>query len=229
MVNSNLTLRLRAFAMTALLAAALSGCGQTGDWIKGRITSSPDEGEILGAPEIEVYIAELGRIAGGDPAAQAEIYADAAAAAELTPSPSTNLRFGLVLAIPGHPESNPEQAQSVLREVLTQTLLLTPAEISLATIHLNNVERQIIANSEARRLRASTSRAAQTQEQALGQRLATVEAENRQLRGDLEEAEQKQLDKRLAAHEKKNPVPRIERRQHSLRTGATSTVSPSMT
>lgn len=191
MVNSNLTLRLREFAMTALVAAALSGCGQTGDWIKGRITSSTDEGEILGAPEIEIYIAELGRIAGGDPAAQAEIFADASAAAQLTPSPSTNLRFGLVLAIPGHPESNPEQAQSVLREVLTQTILLTPAEISLATIHLNNVERQIIANSEARRLRASTSRAAQTQEQALGQRLATVETENRQLRRDLEEAEQK--------------------------------------
>ena len=191
MVNSNLTLRLRAFAMTALVAAALSGCGQTGDWIKGRITSGTDEAKILGAPEIEVYIAELGRIAGGDPAAQAEIFADASAAAQLTPSPSTNLRFGLVLAIPGHPESNPEQAQSVLREVLTQTILLTPAEISLATIHLNNVERQIIANSEARRLRASTSRAAQTQEQALGQRLATVETENRQLRRDLEEAEQK--------------------------------------
>ena len=191
MANSNLTTRLRTFAMAALVAAALSGCGQTGDWIKGRITSSTDESEILGAPEIEIYIAELGRIAGGDPAAQAEIFADASAAAQLTPSPSTNLRFGLVLAIPGHPESNPEQAQSVLREVLTQTLLLTPAEISLATIHLNNVERQIIANSEARRLRASTSRAAQTQEQALGQRLATVEAENRQLRRDLEEAEQK--------------------------------------
>lgn len=177
--------------MTALVAAALSGCGGTTDWIKGRISSSTDESEILGAPEIEVYISELGQIAAGDPAAQAEVYADAAAAAQLTPSPSTNLRFGLVLAIPGHPESNPLKAQKVLREVLTQTLLLTSAEISLATIHLNNVERQIIADSESRRLRSSSSRAAQTQEQALQQRLTTVEAENRVLRRDLEEAEQK--------------------------------------
>jgi hypothetical protein len=177
--------------MTALVAAALSGCGGTTDWIKGRIASSTDESEILGAPEIEIYISELGQIAAGDPAAQAEVYADAAAAAQLTPSPSTNLRFGLVLAIPGHPESNPLEAQKVLREVLTQTLLLTPAEISLATIHLNNVERQIIAASESRRLRSSSSRAAQTQEQALQQRLATVEAENSALRRDLEEAEQK--------------------------------------
>jgi glycine/D-amino acid oxidase-like deaminating enzyme len=55
----------------------------------------------------------------------------------------------------------------------------------------NNVERQVIANSEARRLRASSSRAAQTQGQASSKRLTTVEAENRQLRRDLEEAEQK--------------------------------------
>ena len=136
-------------------------------------------------------MAERGRVASGAPAAQAEIFADAAAAAQLTPGAVTNLRLGLVLAIPGHPESNPERAQSILREVLAQTILLTPAEISLATIHLNNVERQIVADSEARRLRTSTSRTAATQQQALSQRLTTVEAENRQLREELEEAEQK--------------------------------------
>ncbi len=194
MANDSLTTRANTIVtmtMTALVAAILPGCGQTTDWIKGRISSKSENPEILGAPEIEVYVAELGRIASGDPAAQAEIYADASAAAQLTPSPSTNLRLGLVLAIPGHPESDPEKAQSILREVLTQTLLLTPSEISLAVIHLNNVEQQIIANSEARRLRASSSHAAETQEQATGQRLATVEAQNRQLRRDLEEAEQK--------------------------------------
>jgi hypothetical protein len=191
MLSGKLTIRARSIAIATLVAATLSGCGQTSDWIKGRISSSSDEAEILGAPEVEIYIDELGKIASGDPAAQAEIYADASSAAQLTPSASTQLRFGLVLAIPGHPESDPERAQSILREVLAQTLLLTPAEISLATIHLNNVERQIIANSEARRLRASSSRAAQTQEQATSERLATVEAENRQLRRDLEEAEQK--------------------------------------
>ena len=178
-------------ALVALLAAALSACGQTTDWIKGRIDSGSEDSELVGAPEIEVYVAELSRIASGDPAAQAEIFADATAAAQLTPSPSTHLRLGLVLSIPGHPESNPEQAQSILREVLAQTILLTPAEISLAVIHLNNVETQIVANSESRRLRSSSSRAAQTQQQAASQRLATVEAENRQLRRDLDEAEQK--------------------------------------
>ena len=191
MGKRKLTTMGRKLAMTSLLVVVLSGCGQTTDWIKGRVDSGSDEAGILGAPEIETYIAELGRIASGDPAAQAEIFADASAAAQLTPGASTHLRLGLVLAIPGYPESDPERAQSILREVLSQTILLTPAEISLATIHLNNVEQQIVSNSEARRLRISRSRAAETQEQALGQRLTTVEAENRQLRRDLDEAEQK--------------------------------------
>ncbi len=191
MVRRRLTIRVRTMAVAAMTVAIVSGCGQTSDWIKDHISLGSDEPEILGAAEIETYIDELGKIASGDPAAQAEIFADASSAAQLTPGPSTNLRFGLILAIPGHPESDPERAQSILREVLAQTILLTPAEIALATIHLNSVERQIIANSESRRLRAASSRAAQTQEQATSQRLAAVEAENRQLRRDLEEAQQK--------------------------------------
>jgi hypothetical protein len=185
------TLQMRNFATTVVAVVVLSGCGQTADWITGRASTSDGEAEILGAPEMEVYIAELGQIASGDPAATAEIFADASAASQLIPSPSTNLRLGLVLAIPGHAESDPVGAQRLLREVLTQTVLLTPAEISLAVIHLNNVEQQIVANTESQRLRASTSRATQTQEAATSQRLATVEAENRRLRQNLEEAEQK--------------------------------------
>jgi len=189
MLNGKLTTA--ALATIALVALALSGCGQTSDWIKGRSKTETDDSAIVGAPDVEILIADLGKIASGDPAAQAELFADAAAAAQLTPDASTNLRFGLILAIPGHPESDPERAQSVLREVLAQTILLSPAEISLATIHLNSVERQIVANSEARRQQASRTRMASTQEQALKKQLAAIEADNRQLREDLEEAEQK--------------------------------------
>ena len=177
--------------MTGLVTVALSGCGQTSDWIKGRSSSQPTDPGIIGAPEIDVYVAELGKIASGDPASQAEIYADAAAAAQLTPDASTNLRLGLVLAIPGHPEYDPERAQSILREVLAQTILLTPAEISLATIHLNYVERQIVADSESRQQSVSSSRIARSEQQTLSQRLADAEADNRQLRQDLDEAEEK--------------------------------------
>ena len=182
--------RHRIAAMT-ILSLLFAGCAQTSDWLQGRSSGQPTGAVILGAPAADAYLDELRRLAAGDPATQAEIFADADAAATLTPGPNTQLRLALVLATAGHAESNPEQAQSMLREVLTQTLLLTPAEIALATIHLNSVERMIVANAEARRLRTSSSRAARTEEQAIGQRLATVEAENRQLRRELEEAEDK--------------------------------------
>jgi hypothetical protein len=191
MLSARWTKAARTLAMTAMVTFALSGCGQTSDWIKGRSATESYDPAVVGASELDIYISELGKIASGDPAAQAEIYADAAAAAQLTPGASTNLRLGLVLAIPGHPESDPERAQSILREVLAQTILLTPGEISLATIHLNSVERQTVANSEARQERLSGSRIAKTREQALNQQLTATEAENRELRQGLAEAEQK--------------------------------------
>ena len=189
MHNGKLTLA--AFASIGLVAMTLSACSQTSNWIKGRSNAETGDPATVGATEVETLIADLGQIASGDPAAQAELFADAAAAAQLTPSATTNLRLGLILAIPGHPESDPERAQSLLREVLAQTILLSPAEISLATIHLNNVERQIVADSESRRQQMSRTRTANTQGQALKKQLAAVEADNRQLRQNLGEAEQK--------------------------------------
>lgn len=179
--------------VTAMLIVAfgLSACGQTNSWLKGKSFGNDDEPVILGAPDVGVYIEELGQLASNDAAAHAEIYADAAAAAQLTPGPSADLRLGLVLAIPGHPEADADRAQSLLREVLTQRELLTPAEVSLAGILLNSAERQSIAAAEVRNLRATTSRAQQTQEQAVSQRLALVEAENRRLRRELDDAEAK--------------------------------------
>lgn len=171
----------------------LSGCAQTRDWLDD--LRKPDNDtpgtEILGAPQADAYLTDLAAIASGDPARQAEIFEDSRAAAQLTPNPSTNLRYALVLAAPGHPESDAAQAQSMLREILAQTPLMTQAEVALATIHLKAVEERMVLESEARRLRANSSRAQRTQEQAINQRLATVEAENRRLREELSDAEQK--------------------------------------
>lgn len=178
-------------AAIVLIVATMAGCAQTTDWLKGRRTAKPSDSVILGAPEADSYLQELYDLAAGDPARQAEIFADAESGALLTPGPNTELRLALVLATPGHPDSNPEKAESMLREVLAQSALLTPAEISLATIHLNNVARFIVANAEARRLRESSSRAIRTEEQAVSQRLSTVEAENRRLRQELDAAEEK--------------------------------------
>jgi len=193
MRRDKLTIRARQIAVTTLGVLLLAGCSQTKSFLSGMGKSDTPSGDvgILGAPPADQYLAELYDLAAGDPATQAEIFADARSGSQLTPGPQTNLRYALVLATPGHTEADPEQAQSMLREILTQTEIMTNAEIALATIHLKSVEQLIVSNSEARRLRASTSRATQTQEAATNQRLATVEADNRRLRRELAEAEEK--------------------------------------
>lgn len=176
---------------TLLIVGLVSGCQTTTDWIKGRRTATADEPIILGAPEANTYLTELYELASGDPATQAEIFADAQSAATLTPGTSTQLRYALILATPGHSESNGVAAQSILREILARQELMTPAEISLATIYLNDVETRIVLDSEARRLRTESNRASTTEAAAISQRLARIEAENRQLRQSLADAEAK--------------------------------------
>jgi len=191
MHNSGLTAR--HIAATALTVVLLAGCAQTRDFLTGSSRSETPDGDvgILGAPEAEQTLVELQRLAAGDPATQAEIFADAQSGSQLTPDSQTNLRFALVLATPGHSEFDPDLAASMLREVLARIELLTQAEIALATIHLKTTEQIVVAQAEVQRLRSATSRAAQNLENVTNQRLASVEAENRRLRRELQEAEQK--------------------------------------
>jgi hypothetical protein len=189
----NRGLTTRHIAATALTVLLLTGCAQTRDFLTGSSRSDSSDGDvgILGAPEAEHYLAELQRLASGDPATQAEIFADAQSGSQLTPGSQTNLRFALVLATPGHSEFDPDLAASLLREVLARTELLTQAEIALATIHLKSAEQIAVAQAEVQRLRSATSRAAQSRESVTNQRLAAAEAENRRLRRELDEAEKK--------------------------------------
>jgi hypothetical protein len=75
--------------------------------------------------------------------------------------------------------------------MLSQKELLSAGEISLATISLEQVEDRIMLGAETSRLRTENTRAASTEEAALAQRIATVEAENRRLLLSLAEAEDK--------------------------------------
>ncbi len=181
----------RNIAALAILVALTAGCAQTKEWFNGIRPGGSSESVILGARDAEQYLTEMHQLASGDPATQAEIFADAESAAKLTPGPSTKLRYALLLATPGHSENNPQAAQTAFRELLTQREMMTPAETALASIHLDVVVQQIVFGAENRRLRSINSRAATTEEQAVAERIAKVESENRRLRHSLEEAEQK--------------------------------------
>jgi hypothetical protein len=167
-----------------------AGCTHVNDWLRGD-RSATSETFATDAGDAAPYIGEMSELASGDPATQAEIYADAAAAARLTPDTGSRLRFALVLATPGHPGSDPDLAQNILRELLSAPELLTPIERSLATIHLGEVEERLTLNAEARRLRLASVRATNSEEQAIAQRIESVESENRQLRQSLAEAQEK--------------------------------------
>ncbi len=193
MRDRKMTYLARQIAIWTLVVTLLGGCAQTKDWMSSmrRSMSSSNDSTILGAPDAEYYLDDLYKLTAGDPATQAEIFADAEAGFQLTPGLQTNLRFALVLATAGHPGTNPERAQTILQELLTQAPLLTPAELSLATINLKSVEQQIALTSEARHVRASKSQATRTESASTNQRLASVEAENRRLRQELDDAEAK--------------------------------------
>jgi hypothetical protein len=179
--------------MMAATVMLLGGCAQTKDFFTGMNSSESPAGDvgILGAPEVDVYLSELQLLSSGDPAAQAEIFADSQSGAQLTPGPQTNLRFALVLATPGHPGADARQSASMLREVLAAQELLTQGEIALASVYLTQAEELANLQAEVARLRAAASRAAQSRETASAQRIATLDADNRRLRQELAEAEQK--------------------------------------
>jgi len=194
MDKRNITSRLAQIVTIAVIVSTASGCAtatKAGNWFTGKRPPDNEEHVVLGAPSADEYLRELNELAGGDAQQQADIVADASSAATLTAGPNTELRLGLVLATPGHAESDPARAQSLLHGVLAESELLTSAEIALATIYLNNVESVIGTRTAAAQLQESTSRAAHNEEQAISQRLASSEAENRRLRAELEEAEQK--------------------------------------
>ncbi|MEL7185812.1 MAG: hypothetical protein AAFN50_05180 [Pseudomonadota bacterium] len=177
--------------MALVAMAMLSGCSST-DWIKDRISSgASNETEVLGAPDADAYVQELGLIAAGDATAQAEAYEDAAATARLTPGTTADLRLGLVLAVPGHPHSDASRAVTLLRGVLNETELLTQAEIALARIMLNSAERQAMISSENMRIQSESSRVLSSTERQAAARQAALEAENQRLRAELADAQQK--------------------------------------
>jgi len=172
-------------AAMIFITALLNGCSQTSGWIDDIRKPDPAAGEsmIADAPDIDQYLGELYRFAVGDPATQAEIFADAESVAKLTPGSQANLRFALLLATPGHSGSNPQQAQNLLRELVSQPELMTPAEVSLAAIYLNSAEEQVIVQNEAE--------AALSKGKAADRSLAAAAAENQRLRQELSEAEDK--------------------------------------
>ncbi|MBT8086021.1 MAG: hypothetical protein HKN35_00570 [Woeseia sp.] len=178
-------------AVTLTLLVVLAGCTQVKEWMKFERRSANADGVILGAPPAEQYLDEMYRMATGDPATQAEIFADVEAAATLTPGPSTRLRLALAMTVAGHAKSDLERAQKIFRDLLSESELLTQTERAFATVRLRDAEQRLQLARETERLRADSAQSANSERRATARRLALAEEENQQLRESLAEAEQK--------------------------------------
>lgn len=194
MPEPSLTTRTLVTVMMIAVFAVTTGCESTDNWLR-KWTDSDKEAIILGAPGAHEYLHEIYELVRGDPATQAKIVANAKAAALQTPGTSTQLRYALLLATPGHAETSDIAAQSLLRSLLAEPELMTPAEMALATIHLHEVEERLVLVAEAQRLRDEIALAVAAtnmiENATLAQRVTNMEAENRRLRTSLSVAESK--------------------------------------
>jgi hypothetical protein len=177
-----------------LLAVALTGCASGGLFGVRQTASAPvptAAPPAAGAEGIAVYLETLRELLEGDAVAQADAFSNAATAADTSPTTTNRLILALALATPGHPSSDPTQAQQLLSDLLAAGDTLLPEERILALVHLKDVEQRLILDAEAERLRRAAQAAATQRNDQSAQRLQAALEENRQLRLALDEARAK--------------------------------------
>jgi hypothetical protein len=128
----------------------------------------------------------------GDPARQAELFQSAKDAADLTPTTSNKLKYGLALATPGHSGTDPVAAQRQLSELLARPETLLPIERLLALVELKEVEQRLILQAENKRMHDDAPHDdSRDKLAAVNRRLAAESDENVRLRKALDEARAK--------------------------------------
>jgi hypothetical protein len=180
-----------------LLVIAVTGCsafgGRPGSGPSAKTTKTvgqtPTAGaRSLGGEGLAVYLRTLHDLLEGDAVLKADVFRNVAAAANAAPTTTNRLNLALALATPGHPSSNPLEAQRLLNEVLAKDNALLPDERVLALVELKDVEQRLILDAEAAKLQRAAQVAATQRNDQNAQRLQTALDENRQLRQQLDEA-----------------------------------------
>jgi hypothetical protein len=182
----------RMLALGALAAALLCGCNTTGLYQGHRNTAPPVSDQFpIDVNPIVATLELISELPLKDPAGQAELFQAAKNAAELTPTTSNKLKYALALATPGHSGSDPVAAQRHLAELLAKPENLTPIERFLAQSQLQQVERQLVLDTENKHLRDDAPREARDKLAGVSRRLAAETDENAKLRKELDDARAK--------------------------------------
>lgn len=133
----------------------------------------------------------LQRLAQGGPAEQAEILASSRTAYERAPRGPAQLRYALVLGLPGPAARNPDQARMLLRELAAQPESLAPVERALTLVQLAQLDRELGLRTDNLRLQADADRIERDRLAVANRKLQNELDENAKLRKQLEEAQAK--------------------------------------
>lgn len=197
------------------LALALVGCSATPERPEAppppRAESGPEDRDVTAAVLIADSFQTMQRLAQSPPAEQAEILAAARDAYQRTPQGGAQLRYALLLATPGHPGRNPQQAQRLLRELIAQPEALMPVERAVVLVELAQLNRELELQASNQRLQADSTRVDQEHSAAAQRRLQAEADENAALRKALEAAQAKldavaNIERNLAERKSANEV-----------------------
>ena len=173
-----------------LLIAVSTGCSLTDGWGQGSRKTAPAPATPALTAEAQAtldHLSLLDRLARATPADQAEIAGEAKRTSTLNPTFTNQLRYALVLGLPGHVGSDPVAARAALGVLLATPEDLLPAELALAYVTLQDVNARLALLSENERLVAEAGRS-DKERQNLNRRLQTAATENAQLKQDLDAA-----------------------------------------
>lgn len=174
------------------LAALASGCG-SGELFDRRQPPAPASvpTETHESQVVAEYLRTLESLVRAQAADQAEILARSREAATVEGSTSARLKYGLVLAAPGHVGSDSAAARQLMGELLATPERLLPQERALVAITMAELESRAAIESENRQLRTQSEKRDRERQAALNRRLQALSDENEKLRQELNDANAK--------------------------------------
>jgi hypothetical protein len=198
-----------------VLALALVGCSAMPEHQEAppppRTDSGVEDRDVAAAVLIADSFQTMQRLAQSPPAEQAEILAAAREAYQRTPQGGAQLRYALLLATPGHPGRNPQQAQMLLRELIAQPEALVPVERAVVLVELSQLNRELELQASTQRLQSDSARVDQEHSATAQRRLQAEVDENAALRKALDAAQAKldaiaNIERNLAERKSANEV-----------------------
>ena len=139
---------------------------------------------------LDGYVELLAALSSTDRVRQSDVFYEVEKSQIQAPTTLNVLRYGIALALPGHPNSDPVKGKRVLEQTLANPERISTAEQGIATTMLNIVDQWLKTQAEMRRLAATVDDRTRSQSNSDRRFQAQAEELNR-LRKALDAAQQK--------------------------------------